>query len=153
MIQNSKGWTTLASKVGEAGSGFDKAIVYVERHSGTNEAKTSRRIYNVMESCGTSRNDNRTNLVESSGSGVYINEDGLPVLDVSTSEVTRSDEYTLVVNKTDIGNNNNIRLGGAVYFGGNYKIITSYNRESADKITVKVSEEVDKTKYTSASFV
>ncbi|MCF0242560.1 MAG: hypothetical protein HUK25_07980, partial [Treponema sp.] len=142
-IENTNGWTTLASKVNEAQSGFDKAIYYAKRVSST----SGTRLYNVMEDTGISRTENRTDLT---GSGL-TEQDGLYVL---TKTVTRdsSDLHKIVVNATGIGDLNYIRTGGAVFIGGNYKVIQTYTRDSANQITVTFAEEVD-ISYTEAKFV
>ncbi|MCF0241444.1 MAG: hypothetical protein HUK25_02340, partial [Treponema sp.] len=141
-VANSNGWTTLASKLSESQSGFDKVIFYAKRVGAT----SGTRLYNLMEDCGQFRDQNRTNVTDLT----YKSDVGLYVL--SKTGVTRPDEYTVQISETGIGNNKNIRMGGAVFFGGNYKLISEYIRNSDDKITVKVEEAVPET-YTSIDFV
>ena len=150
-VQNSNGAQfTLAGKIVEEQSGFDKAVFYFKR-TGSDGVK---RVYNPMEGHGTDNQANRTNIASSNskenaiagnGGTIYIHEDDqLPVRPLT---VTRSSTETAT--HTEIKTNMNIRVGGLVYIGGIYRLITEVNRENG---IVKFEPEAART-YTDAEFV
>ena len=126
-IQNSNGAQfTLAGKIVEEQSGFDKAVFYFKR-TGSDGVE---RVYNPMEVHGTDNKNNRTDIAADKNSTstekpIYINEDKLPVRALT---VTRSNTETAQHN--EIKTNMNIRVGGLVYIGGLYRLITEVNRET-----------------------
>ena len=145
-LQNSNGAKfTLAGKVIEPASGFEKAVFYIERRGKDGET----RIYNFMEGHGTDNMANRTNIASTStvdaNHPVYINDDGLPV---KTLTVTRSSSESLA--NDEIKTNLNIRHGGLVYIGGLYRTITAVDR---DKGTVTIDPTDEALNHTSAQFV
>ncbi len=128
-VQNSNGWTTIASKASEAGSGFARAVFYVERYSGKTTSEgtdtyTNRRFYNVMTGGRINASD------------VTMNGDKLPVVEKEIFEV-EGDHYSFtVVDEL----NEHIRVGGLVIIGNVYKTITAID-EASKKITV--SEKIE----------
>lgn len=119
-IQNSDGNFTVAGKITEAGSGFERVAFYVLRRGSTS------RIYNVMESSG-----NRTDLSAVQGTGVYIDStDNLPLKKVTG--LTRGTELTFTMTAAA---DSNVRKGGLVKIGGSYKRIVEI---SADKRTITI---------------
>lgn len=110
-IQNSDGnFTTITSRVTEAGSGFERAVFYFTR---THDGKRS--VFNVMEDGGTEKT-NRTIINNSDNDGdVCVNEESLIVL---KKPVTRTELNTLSFN--GLGSNKNIRNAGLVKIGGAY---------------------------------
>ena len=147
-VQNSNGAQfTLAGKIVEEQSGFDKAVFYFKR-TGSDEVK---RVYNPMEVHGTDNLNNRANIasnkanaVAGTGGTIYINDDELPVRPLT---VTRSSTESATNN--EIKNNMNIRAGGLVYIGGLYRLITEVNRTTG---TIKF-EPVTAVTNTDAEFV
>ncbi|MCF0241443.1 MAG: hypothetical protein HUK25_02335, partial [Treponema sp.] len=135
-IQESNGSTVLTSRVTEGESGFDKLIFYVERYGGTAENKTNHRIYNIVESTN--------NRIDISSSGVHINEDNLPVYDVTDNTRTQPDEF-----KVPDAVYNVVRPGWVVKIGGNYHLIAQ--KIDATK-SIKFKEQVD-VSFKTASFV
>ena len=146
-LQNSNGTKfTIAGKVLEPGSGFEKAVFYIER-AGTDEVN---RLYNIMEGHGTNNTANRTNIASSADTvdtthPVYINDDGLPV---KTLTVTRDSSESLA--NDEIKTNLNIRQGGLVYIGGLYRTITAIDRNAG---TVTIDPADEDTNHKSAQFV
>lgn len=140
-IQNSNGQTvTIASKVDEEGSGFERAVFYFTR---TTSSDSKTKVFNVMESSGTDGQQNRTEIVSSKKEeSVYLNSENLPVL---SKTVTRNEENTLTF--TDLESNKNIRKAGLVKIGGTYyKILLIEN----DVLTFDGS---CSTSFTDAEFV
>ena len=148
-VQNSNGAQfTLAGKIVEEQSGFDKAVFYFKR-TGSDGVK---RVYNPMEGHGTDNQANRTNIASSkanaitgTGGTIYIHtDDQLPVRPLTvvrgTTETAQNDE---------IKTNKNIRVGGLVYLGGLYRLITDINRTTG---TVTFEPEAA-TSNTDAEFV
>ena len=131
-IRNSSGpQMTIGSAAMEEGSGFDKAVFYLKRTG-------KKKVYNVMEStngAGYLDARNASDLTK-----VYIKDD-LPVLEMTVT--TTSNTLTAA----GIGTNNNIRVGGLVYFGGAYRLISGKSGN-----TVTLSEQVE-TEDTTAYFV
>ena len=141
-VQNNNGWFTIASKAGEAGSGFERAVFYVKRNG--NGTTTENRVYNVMEEHGADRMANRTKIEASKAADkVYINEEHLPAL--YKHSVTRADVYK--ISFTGLAANKNIRNGGLVKIGGSYHRI---NAVSGD--TVSIIPECATT-FTQAEFI
>jgi len=124
-IQNSNGANfTLAGKVNEAGSGYDKVVFYFKR---TTSAGGSPRVYNPMEAYGTKSGSpakyaNQTNIDSKADGNVYINDDKLPVLYLAATSVTRGDTDKLSFSSS--AENKNIRIGGLVKLAGVYRTIT-----------------------------
>ena len=148
-LQNSNGAKfTLAGKVIEPASGFEKAVFYIER-AGTDEVK---RLYNPMEGHGTDNMANRTNISSTSPGDathpVYINDDGLPVRNLTDKNTERTDSESFA--NDEIKTNMNIRQGGLVYIGGLYRTITAIDRD-AGTVTIDPADE-DRT-HTTAQFV
>lgn len=151
-LKNSNGSKfTLAGKVKEpeGESGFEKAVFYFERFTGSGSSKSNPRVYNVMESRGQNNNANKTLVAASKAAinethPIYINSDKLPVRPIT---VTRpgSGELSAEVIKTD----KNIRNYGLVYVGGLYRTITSINRTTG----VVTIDPADETNATAAEFV
>ncbi|MBR4789393.1 MAG: hypothetical protein IK024_00720 [Treponema sp.] len=145
-IQNSNGAQfTLAGKIVEEQSGFDKAVIYFMR-TGSDGVE---RVYNPMEVHGTDNLNNRTNIATNKNSTseekpIYINDDKLPVRALT---VTRSTTET--AQNDEIKTNKNIRVGGLVYIGGLYRLITEVNRVTG---TITFEPEAP-TANTSAEFV
>ena len=135
-VQNSNGeFATIAARVNESGSGFERAVFYFVR---TDSAGSNKRVYNVMDE---DRNVNRTSVQDSKADGqVYINEDKLAVLYVNN--IGRSD-----LTKLNLTTNNNIRAGGLVKIGGTYHKIIEVTETS-----VTIDDEVSTT-YKEAEFV
>ena len=147
-VQNSNGAQfTLAGKIVENQSGFDKAVFYFMRTGSSDNVK---RVYNPMEGHGTDNQNNRADFASSranaaagTGGTIYLN-DNLPCRPLT---VGRSDEET--ASAEEIKTNMNIRVGGLVYIGGLYRLITQINRTDG---TVKF-EPAASTSSTSADFV
>ncbi|MBR5867588.1 MAG: hypothetical protein IKZ04_06715, partial [Spirochaetaceae bacterium] len=139
-VQNSNGYFTLAGKVTEEGSGFERMVFYFQR----NGTDGKNRVYNPMVHYGANRTDNRADI----GTDVEINADGLPV---KTLTVTRSNDGSnaptdnLTYNKID--ENTNIRKGGLVKIGGVYRLISEVSED-----TVKFTPSCSPT-FTEAEFV
>ena len=135
-VQNSNGeFATIAARVNESGSGFERAVFYFVR---TDSAGSNKRVYNVMDE---DRNVNRTSVQDSKADGqVYINEDKLAVLYMNN--IGRSD-----LTKLNLTTNNNIRAGGLVKIGGTYHKIIEVTETS-----VTIDDEVSTT-YKEAEFV
>ena len=126
-VRNSNGWFTIASKAGEAGSGFERAVFYVRRNG---NGTTENRVYNVMEKYGADRTANRTKIEDSKAADkVYINAEGLPAL--YKHSVTRADVYK--ISFTGLAANKNIRNGGLVKIGGSYHRI---NAVTGDTVSI-----------------
>ena len=126
-VQNNNGWFTIASKAGEAGSGFERAVFYVRRNG---NGTTENRVYNVMEKYGADRTANRTKIEDSKAADkVYINAEGLPAL--YKHSVTRADVYK--ISFTGLAANKNIRNGGLVKIGGSYHRI---NAVTGDTVSI-----------------
>ena len=146
-VQNNNGWFTIASKAGEAGSGFERAVFYVKRNG--NGTTTENRVYNVMEEHGADRTANLTKIESltnpsSADDGkLYINAEHLPAL--YKHSVTRADVYK--ISFTGLAANKNIRNGGLVKIGGSYHRI---NAVSGD--TVSIIPECATT-FTQAEFI
>ena len=146
-IQNSNGAQfTLAGKIVEDQSGFDKAIVYFTR---TGSSDGFVRVYNPMEGHGTNNLENRTNIAANRGSvseekPIFINDDKLPVRPLTVERTS-----TETAQNDEIKTNKNIRVGGLVNIGGLYRLITEVNRTSG---TITFEPETNET-YTSAEFV
>ena len=132
-LQNSNGSSfTLAGKIIEQGSGFEKAVFYFMRDGSDGK----KRVYNPMEEHGSDNKNNRTDIAANSGAltttePIYINDDKLPVLPLTVTN--NASAGTLTANA--IMNNNNIRVGGLVYIGGLYRTITAINR-TAGSVTI-----------------
>ena len=143
-VQNSNGYFTLAGKVSEDGSGFERMVFYFKRTGSGGE-----RIYNVMESHGEDRTANRTDISSSQTDGsVYINDDNLPVLKLTVSRPSDgSNAPTDNLEYTDIGSNTNVRPGGLVKIGGVYRLISGVQANSVT-FTPACS-----TEFTEAEFV
>jgi len=141
-VQNSNGTFTLAGKIDEAGSGFERvALYFVRRGTGTNKD----RIYNVMKAYGADRTENRTDLSSTQGTGVYIDtNDKLPLKHVTGLTRSAEDSFTMTAACDD-----NVRVGGLVKIGGSYKRITDI---SADKKTISMDSGCDKS-FTDAYLV
>ncbi len=138
-IQNSNGAQfTLAGKIVEEQSGFDKAVIYFMR---TGASDGISRVYNPMEGHGTNNLANRTDI---GADTISINSDKLPVRALT---VVRNSTETAQNN--EIKTNMNIRVGGLVYIGGLYRLITDVNRTSG---TITFEPETDE-ENTSAEFV
>ena len=150
-VQNSNGAQfTLAGKIVEEQSGFDKAVFYFKRTGSDGVV----RVYNPMEGHGTDNQANRTNIasgnskanaIAGTGGTIYIHtDDQLPVRPLTvvrgTTETAQNDE---------IKTNMNIRTGGLVYIGGLYRLITNVNRTTG---TVTFEPEAA-TSNTDAEFV
>ena len=127
MVTNSNGARfTLAGKIEEKGSGFDKAVFYIKRIG--NDEKP--RVYNIMESHGKNNDANRSYIL-TTGTNVnddypiYINSDNLPVRPVTVTKVGTTGD---VFSADEIETNMNIRTGGLVYIGGLYRTITAVDR-------------------------
>lgn len=134
-IQNSNGGNfTLAGRITEGGSGFDKLAFYFKR---TDYAGGNPRVYNPMEGHGADNLSNRTSINTSSNpvnKAVYINADGLPALYLAASEVSRSNLVT--IQSEEIKGNKNIRRGGLVKIGGIYRLIDNVEaRDTTGTIT------------------
>ena len=134
-IQNSNGGNfTLAGRITEGGSGFDKLAFYFKR---TDSAGGNPRVYNPMEGHGADNLSNRTSINTSSNpvnKAVYINADGLPALYLAASEVSRSNLVT--IQSEEIKGNKNIRRGGLVKIGGIYRLIDNVEaRDTTGTIT------------------
>ena len=130
-VQNSNGTAfTLAGKVTETGSGFDKLVFYYQRSASNGSNK---RIYNPMEEHGDDNQANRVDLAASKTNGsVALNAEELPVLYLTN--VTRSTEVSLTSDV--IMNNKNIRKGGLIKLGGVYRIIDDVeDRDTIGTIT------------------
>ena len=131
-VQNSNGGNfTLAGRVTEGGSGFDKLAFYFKR---VDSEGGHPRVYNPKEEYG-SNNANRTDLEsEKTADKVYINDEGLPALYLSLGEYGR--ENTLSIKSEKIKNNKNIRVGGLVKIGGIYRLIDNVDaRDTSGTIT------------------
>ena len=132
-VRNSNGSFTIASKAGEAGSGFERAVFYVKRNG--NGTTTENRVYNVMEEYGANRRANLTKIEgltnpSSADDGkLYINAEHLPAL--YKHSVTRADVYK--ISFTGLAANKNIRNGGLVKIGGSYHRI---NAVSGDTVSI-----------------
>ncbi len=125
-LQNSNGSSfTLAGKIIEQGSGFEKAVFYFMRDGSDGK----KRVYNPMEEHGSDNKNNRTDI--GGDSDLYINSDHLPVLPLPVTN--NASAGTLTANA--IMNNKNIRVGGLVYIGGLYRTITAINR-TAGSVTI-----------------
>ena len=126
-IQNSNGNNfTLAGKVREDGSGFERLVFYFKRTTGSGNSAVSR-VYNPMKAYGSDYRANRTDLAAARADGsVYINDEGLPALYLSS--VTRNDNVSVA--SDSIASNDNIRVGGLVKIGGAYRIIEGVNGTS-----------------------
>ena len=129
-MRDSNGWFTIASKAGEAGSGFERAVFYALRIG------SEKRVYNVMEEHGDNRRANRTkieSLTNPSSSAddgkLYINAEHLPAL--YKHSVTRADVYK--ISFTGLAANKNIRNGGLVKIGGSYHRI---NAVTGDTVSI-----------------
>lgn len=128
-VQDSNGWFTIASKAGEAGSGFERAVFYALRIG------SEKRVYNVMEEHGDNRMANRTKIESltnpsSADDGkLYINAEHLPAL--YKHSVTRADVYK--ISFTGLAANKNIRNGGLVKIGGSYHRI---NAVTGDTVSI-----------------
>ena len=111
-VVNNNGWFTFGDTVKEDGSGLSSILFYFKRN-GASET----RVYNPMfaEENKTPVSDTKTN------GSLYINEDGLAALYISSAE--RSDEDSLTSSLL-IGNKN-IRAGGLVKIAGSYSRISS----------------------------
>lgn len=126
-VQNSNGAQfTLAGKIVEEQSGFDKAVFYFKRTGSDGVA----RVYNPMEGHGTDNQANRANIASNKASAIagtvgtiYINNDKLPVRPLTVTRGT-----TETAQNDEIKTNMNIRVGGLVYLGGLYRLITDVNR-------------------------
>lgn len=151
-LKNSNGSKfTLAGKVKEpeGESGFEKAVFYFERFTGSGSSKSNPRVYNVMESRGQNNNANKTLVAASKAAinetnPIYINSDKLPVRPLTVTRPS-SGELSAEVIKTDL----NIRNYGLVYVGGLYRTITSINRTTG----VVTIDPADETNATEAEFV
>ena len=120
-VQNSNGSFTLAGRINEAGSGYNKVLFYFKR---TNSSGSDVRVYNPMESHGTDNTANRSDIVSTKTSGsVYINEEKLPALYLES--LTRDDTDETKITHDSIKANKNIRVGGLVKIGGVYVLIKS----------------------------
>ena len=140
-VRNSNGSFTIASKAGEAGSGFERAVFYVRRNG---NGTTKNRVYNVMEEHGADRDENLTEIKDSkTANQVYINEEHLPAL--YKSSVTRANVYN--VSFTGLAANKNIRKGGLVKIGGSYHRINAVTGD-----TVSIEPECATT-FTQAEFI
>lgn len=131
-VQNSNGGNfTLAGRVTEGGSGFDKLAFYFKR---VDSEGGKPRVYNPKEEYD-SNNANRTDLKSEKTAGeVYINDEGLPALYLSLGEDDR--ENTLSIKSDKIMNNKNIRVGGLVKIGGIYRLIDNVDaRDTSGTIT------------------
>lgn len=121
-LKNEDGFVTIAGKVAETGSGFARLAFYFVRKDKDNA--NIKRVYNIMEphTSGTNiRTNNRTDIVASQSAGsVNLNEENLPALYVTGA--TRSSETT--ISAAAINGNKNIRVGGLVKIGGEYRNIT-----------------------------
>ncbi|MCR5188498.1 MAG: hypothetical protein K6C97_06140, partial [Treponema sp.] len=151
-VQNSNGWFTLAGRVTEALSGYNKVVFYFKRKASTND--NSDRVYNPMEAHGQDNLANRTNISAAPASGVaktsgnlYINDEELPALYISAA--TRSEENSIT--SSSIINNKNIRRGGLIKIGGTYRLITDVSsRDTLGKISFTPNCSIT---YTEAEFV
>ena len=140
-IQNSNGTFTLAGKVKEEDSGFSRVAFFFTRTI-SSDSKTY--VYNVKESYGDTRTDNRTEIASSQeDKKVYINSEGLPALYMAT--VTRTDETSISFD--GLGENKNIRKAGLVKIGGSYHKIKAI---SGNVVTI---EGECSTTFTQAEFI
>ena len=137
MVQNSNGARfTLAGKIKEEGSGFDKAVFYIERIGNDNKP----RVYNPMESHGVNNDANRSYIAATKddvtpANPIYINGDKLPVRPLTVTKVS-ADTFS----NDEIKTNKNIRTGGLVYLGGLYRTITDVNRDTG-RVTINPAYE------------
>lgn len=140
-VQNSNGLFTLAGRVSEDGSGFDRMVIFFKRQGDTT------RVYNVMES-----SDNRTDLnlsmtsANATNGSIYINDDNLPVLK-KTSLGRGSESSSDFLTFDGASTNKNIRPGGLVKIGGIYRLISNI-----DGNEIKFSPSCS-TEFTEAEFV
>ena len=125
-MRDSNGWFTIASKAGEAGSGFERAVFYALRN-GT----TEKRVYNVMEEHGDNRMANRTEIETKGNNKVYLNDEHLPALYIAAAE--RENQYKIKF--PGLTANKNIRVGGLVKIGGSYHLI-SEKPNSGDTVSI-----------------
>lgn len=117
-LQNDNSYVTMFGKVSDGGSGFKRLAFYFVRKDSSN----AKRIYNIMEEYGANRTANKTSIVSAKASGsVYINGEHLPALYLAASATTRSSETTITA--AAINNNKNIRVGGLIKIGGEYRTI------------------------------
>ena len=150
-ILNSNGSFTLAGKVSEEGSGFERLVFYFERRGSGED--TANRVYNPMEAHGTNNDANRTNLTElgedddPESGNVFINAEKLPALYLSGLER----DNNLTVTSPSLKNNKNIRKGGLIKIGGVYRLIDNIDaRDTSGTITFTPGCE---TTYTDAEFI
>lgn len=128
-LQNSNGSSfTLAGKIIEQGSGFEKVVFYFMRDGSDGK----KRVYNPMEEHGSDNKNNRTDIADSTVTTtepIYINADNLPVLSLTVTN--NATDGTLTAD--EIETNDNIRVGGLVYIGGLYRTITA---KTGDTVTI-----------------
>ncbi len=126
VLQNSNGSNfTLAGKVEEEGSGFNKLVFYFKRIGNDNKP----RVYNPMLS--RTNDANRSYISDSSTTTtekpIYMEND-LPVRKIT---VTRPTGTTDKLQASEIATNGNIRVGGLVKIGGSYRTITGITDDIA----------------------
>jgi len=148
LLQNSNGGTTLAGRVTDSQSGFEKMFVFAER-KGKDDVN---RVYNLMEACGADRTANRTDLgVAKDGITVSIDTTtgsitkGLPVFTATVVKNSDNTKFTYAAGKT----NKNLRAGGYVVINNRfYKIQSKIETSGLFTLTEPVEEA-----YTTATFV
>ncbi|MCQ2573204.1 MAG: hypothetical protein MJ182_04860 [Treponema sp.] len=136
-VQNSDGAFTIAGKIDESGSGFERVAFYVVRR-GASSNNTVDRIYNVMKA--VSEEKQRTNLETATlsgttltvgttqNTGVYIDPtDNLPLKKVTG--LTRNSELSMTLSAAPDAN---VRKGGLVKIGGVYRRITNISGNSIE---------------------
>ncbi|MCQ2576120.1 MAG: hypothetical protein MJ162_05190 [Treponema sp.] len=136
-MQNSNGFTMVSGKVNEPGSGFTRAVFYLERYSekttsGDTTTYKKRRLFNVMTG-------DEINLVDKDGNEVEgaptFNADGLPV--GAEIDITKgSDNFSFTVGEL----NEYIRVGGLVIIGNVYKKIDTIDTENK---VITVTEKIE----------
>ncbi len=137
LVQNSNGYFTLAGKVRDEGSGFERLVFYFKRLG--NDTDNKDRIYNPITG-------NRTNI-----EGEVSIKDDLPVLTVTVDR--EKENLDAVAEITDYliydGINDNIQRGGLVKLGGVYRLISKVDYDSGRvEFTPSCSQD-----FTEAEFV
>lgn len=112
LCNDNANFVTIAGKITEKESGFDKLVFYLER--GTN--------YYLI---------NTKNFSSNIASADLTVTDSLPVHSI-TSGITRESEYTFKVASSSV--KSFVRVGGLVKIGGDYRRITKIETSGTDKV-------------------
>lgn len=138
-LNNSNTKAVVAGAFTESGSGFEKLVFYFVRNNN---------VYNVMENNTSAPITTLAEGAAKVSGNVYLTDEELPALYL-TGGTRGNGEETGTYTHASIINNYNIRIGGLIKIGNDYRLISAVDRTGG---SVTFSPECKST-YTTAEFV